>query len=263
MRKIEDIFDTFLERFAKKQKRRDEDEIEFWDRHWEKRIEYTRETGMPYELSDFWQQRIYERMHKLFSRVLSPLEGKHILEAGCGSGFSSIKLAQDGAKIHLLDESRMALEYAELIASMMGLEEIDIQEGDLFDMPFTDEVYDATWNSGVIEHYDDETAVDIIEEMARVTRAGGRVMLTVPNLFTPEIIYRMFKVGKGSERFYTKRKLRYVIEQSGLQNVQTYNLDCVIPSFVPKSLINFLSPFDRYFDPMGFLYIGSGDVPEK
>jgi len=48
-------------------------------------------------------------------------------------------------------------------------------------LPFRDEEFDAVVLSDVLEHVGDENKKPVIDEALRVTRAGGRIIITVPH----------------------------------------------------------------------------------
>lgn len=254
----EDQITKIVNIFVKKDIKTSEDEYSFWNRHWRDRIDYFKKTKKPYELSSFWQQRIYDKMNNTFIKALGKIKDKKIIEAGCGSGYSSIKFSKRGADVYLLDNTPNALKYAKLISRLLDIKKIHFKKGNLFSIPYNESKFDIVWNSGVIEHYSDNIIKDILAEMIRVTKPGGKVMLTVPNLLTPEIIYRMFTIGKGTERFFSRNKLKNVMENAGLKNVKIYSVDCILPAFIPIKITDILSKYERFFPSLGFMYVGVG-----
>lgn len=56
--------------------------------------------------------------------------------------------------------------------------------GDMFAIPFSDETFHLTFNSGVIENYDSaDRRRMILKEMSRVTKRNGFVSVMIPNKF--------------------------------------------------------------------------------
>jgi len=256
---FEDNLTRLIDFVFKKNIKTNESEKAFWTRHWKERIKYVRRNKIPYELSDKWQLRIYNKMHKLFLNILDKIKNKKILEAGCGSGYSSIMLAKEGAKVYLLDNTKEALKYSKMISKFNKIKNVRFRKGNLFNIPYATSIFDITWNSGVIEHYKNKIIYKIIDEMKRVTKKDGLIMIAVPNLLTPEILYRMIKIGKGTERFFTKAKLRKIMEKTALKEIEIYSLDCVIPSFIPNWIIKKLEKFEFILAPLlGFMFVGIG-----
>jgi SAM-dependent methyltransferase len=109
--------------------------------------------------------------------VLAKVGGRRILDAGCGSGLPSLSLARRGFDVTLLDISPSAVESVRRRSKGLG---VDVILGSIFEMPFDDEAYDLVWNTGVLEHFDDEGRRGAINEMLRVTRPGGAVLTVNP-----------------------------------------------------------------------------------
>ena len=126
-----------------------------------------------------------ELLNRTFlSRVLekklckyTPKEGL-FLEPGCGSGILSSRLGKKGCKTIVLDISYKALmdtrnNYLMVKTTFIGV------RGDINRLPFKDEMFDCTWNAGVIEHFPDPK--EPLSEMVRVTKKGGRVIAFTPS----------------------------------------------------------------------------------
>lgn len=68
-------------------------------------------------------------------RLLGNVEGKRVLELGCGGGQSAIALAKQGAKVITVDPSPQRLERVRMIADREEVK-IETREGDLADLAF-------------------------------------------------------------------------------------------------------------------------------
>ena len=55
--------------------------------------------------------------------------------------------------------------------------------GDVRDLPFRENTFDAIYSMGTIEHFDETERA--VEEMARVLKPGGRAIVGVPNRYDP------------------------------------------------------------------------------
>ncbi len=102
-----------------------------------------------------------------------------ILDLGCGNGISAQLLSQAGHDVVGTDISPLFLQEAR------GWEnqQLRYQVCDVLEMPFETEAFDVVCSNELIEHLPDvETA---LSEMMRVTRKGGRIVLSGPNLCSP------------------------------------------------------------------------------
>lgn len=82
-----------------------------------------------------------------------PLRASRILEIGCGTGSSSVALAEQGARVTALDIDGTALEFAKQRASLYGLE-VDFHEANAIEVDelFRGEHYDWIIFYATLEH---------------------------------------------------------------------------------------------------------------
>src|SRR5258708_7920932 len=103
-----------------------------------------------------------------------------ILEIGCGAGFLSLALAERGFNIHAIDSVDAMVTQTRQHAREAGLaEKISVEVGDISALAFEDKSFDLVLAIGVfpwIERVDRAT-----QEMTRVLKPGGHVLLTADN----------------------------------------------------------------------------------
>jgi SAM-dependent methyltransferase len=109
-----------------------------------------------------------------------------VLDAGCGSGRSTLMVAQSrpGARIVALDRFaagygiegnrpgrlRRNLEVAGVV------DQVEIREGDMRELPFTAESFDAVVSAYAIDHLGRGGFRTALHEIARVLRVGGQFL---------------------------------------------------------------------------------------
>ncbi|WP_459191607.1 class I SAM-dependent methyltransferase [Halosimplex sp. J119] len=112
-------------------------------------------------------------------RLLPPLDGKRVLDAACGDGHYTARLAEAGAEPVGVDASPAMAERArERFADDQSLVEIPVHEADLTDgLPFLDgEAFDLVVCQLALEHVRDWEAV--FDAFARVLKPSGRVVVS-------------------------------------------------------------------------------------
>ena len=134
-----------------------------------------------YDPEQYW--RLPENLANLEALLLhiGAPEGKRILEMGCGSGYTSLALAQRGAVCTLLDLSPEALRVAAASFSSAGVAAPELVNSDALHTPLPSGMFDVVWNGGVIEHFYDSGKMLLLKEMLRLTKPGGLVIVLVPN----------------------------------------------------------------------------------
>lgn len=140
------------------------------------------------EINHHWWKDCYDQIEKFVLKNIPLNKNSEILECGCGSGNSSLRLALLVKSIVLFDSSYNALDCARKLANYYKVNNVEFIKGDVFSIPFESGRFDFSWNIGLIEHYSFEQAKEIIKEMLRVTKKGGWICVGVPNFVSLPII---------------------------------------------------------------------------
>lgn len=116
-----------------------------------------------------FQPDIYPRVMQLLPAVRS----LRLLDAGCGEGYLSRLMARGGYEVTACDYSRECFKAPE----------VPFVEADLNGrLPFADGQFDGVVSVEVLEHL--ENHVSFIRELLRITRPGGSLILTTPNILS-------------------------------------------------------------------------------
>lgn len=112
-----------------------------------------------------------ERRLNLIRRY-APLEGRRVLDAGCGVGMyvAAFRRFTDAAYGVDLDWQR---------AAQAAGHSPNVQVASVEELPFADGSFDAVLSHEVIEHVTDDRAA--VAEAVRVLKPGGRLVLYAPN----------------------------------------------------------------------------------
>jgi len=182
------------------------DPSQVWDQIW---------SGPVYYDWDPLSQTVYREIRD----VIASIERAQVAEAGSGTGKISLRLAEDGADVTLIDFSERALKnsrqafFARKVAATFL--QADIRSTDL--PPST---FDLTWNAGVLEHFDEEEQVEMVREMGRITKPGGTVLIMTPNARCLPYLVGKAVAEKEGTWMYGKEipvtSLRKIVEKSGL-----------------------------------------------
>nr|MDO8083021.1 class I SAM-dependent methyltransferase [Candidatus Freyarchaeota archaeon] len=145
-----------------------------------------------------------------------------VLDAGSGTGATSIIASVEGSRVVLLDNSLEAIQISRDFYHALGLE-AEIIRGDIFNLPFRNNAFDLVQNDGVLEHFDHKRCVEILSEMRRI---GQLIMISVPYWWN--IGYRLAKMysrlfgrswlwGGEVERDYKQEDLVRVFEDAEIK----------------------------------------------
>ncbi|MCL1864053.1 MAG: class I SAM-dependent methyltransferase [Defluviitaleaceae bacterium] len=106
------------------------------------------------------------------------LSGDKILDAGCGSGAWSIALSQRYKSVVARDLSQDGLDVFNAVKSLMGINNIQTDRGDLEKLPYDDNSFDDIFCYSVIMYCN---VPDVLSEFFRVLKPSGRVYLCLNN----------------------------------------------------------------------------------
>lgn len=139
-----------------------------------------------------------------------------VADVGAGTGFVSAGLALLVQKVHVLDGSPPMLEVAR--KNLAQFNNLEFHAADGLALPLPDSSQDAVFANMYLHHCPDPLAA--IQEMVRILRPGGRLVLTDMDAHTNEWLKtEMSDVWLGFER----EQIRSWYGQAGLVNVI---LDC-------------------------------------
>ena len=109
-----------------------------------------------------------------WAAALAP--GRRVLDAGCGTGYGAVRLAEAGAaRVVGVDLAAAVVESARSAETRV----LSFEQGDIARLPHADDSYDLVTCFEVIEHVPDPGAV--LGELARVLAPDGVLAISSPN----------------------------------------------------------------------------------
>ena len=149
---------------------------------------FTRHDYTEYHLKkylNFFSNEKRKNKIRIVSQLLGAIEGKSVLDIGIGEGFFSRLCLQKKAKTISLDFADPMIQYHKENNPDFTLVQADAQY-----LPFKNESFDILLALDVIEHL--PSPPDFLNEVNRVLRKGGRLILITPN--TGNIIEETLKI---------------------------------------------------------------------
>ena len=179
------------------------------------RLEF--ETMLALDERHWWYHGRRRVLDAVLAGVDLPPEAR-VLDAGCGSGRTLNELARLG------EAHGMELNPAGVAAARARGHHV--LEGRVEAIPFEDASFDLVTCLDVIEHTDDVAA---LRELRRVTRRGGRLVVTVPA--HPGLWSRHDEVN-GHRRRYTRETLRQAAGAAGwaVERLTGFNVIYLAPA---------------------------------
>ena len=145
-----------------------------WTRHWES------SSRLFYAITSFLRKFLVAPLVKSELDKIIDCNQKIYLEAGAGTSETS-----EGINFKDNDYISLDISFAVLLRSINT--QIKIQ-GDLFDIPISDESIDVIFNVGVHEHYSDDENLKIFAQYFRILKNGGIIVLFWPWYWGPLMV---------------------------------------------------------------------------
>ena len=160
---------------------------------------------------DHWWFR--ERRH-LIARAIEGLPPSRALDIGAGAGGNTRVLESAGWKATALEFSDAGVE----LARARGL---DAVQGDARAIPFPDDQFGLLVAYDVLEHIEEDDQV--VAEIARVVRRGGRVLIAVP---ADPSLWSAHDDAVGHVRRYTRAELVHLFDHQWfrIDEVRSWNV---------------------------------------
>lgn len=153
-------------------------------------------------------------------RIEKYANGMRLLEAGIGTGITSIYLSCLSYDVMGIDNNREVLEDAAARNMALG-GRARFQEMNLFSLEFEADSFDLCFHQGVLEHFCEREIVAVLREQLRVART---VVFSVPSNLYPHRDY-------GDERLWSVEQWQRVL--AGLHIVEIFGYNHV-PTFMDR-----------------------------
>lgn len=139
-------------------------------------VEDTPRVKRPDQAEGLWQFLLYRRHYFAYETALQRAPShERFLDIACGYGAALELVAEQCDEVVAVDVSHRALE------ALPALANLEVRCEDAANLSLPDESVNVAVGFQLIEHVDMEVAKNIVWEMRRVLRPGGRGYLTTPN----------------------------------------------------------------------------------
>lgn len=136
-------------------------------------------------------------------------KGKQLLDLGCGIGSYAYELQNEGFEVKAVEPNAKYVDVARSIG-------VDATCSPGSKLPFPDGYFDTTYMLEVLEHIPDDSILETLAEVRRVTR--GNLLVTVPDntqyqtLVNSEFLYGHYR-AVDHVQFFTADSLRRLLER--------------------------------------------------
>lgn len=130
--------------------------------------------GWSYETLDGYTEYASIRKQEVVVEWIRGLRPSSVLDLGCGAALISRELARNGIGVTAVDINE------NLLSRIQECPQVRFLAADGFALSFKTDSFDLVLASEVLEHFQDISGV--LDEMKRVLKVRGKILITVPNL---------------------------------------------------------------------------------
>jgi 2-polyprenyl-3-methyl-5-hydroxy-6-metoxy-1,4-benzoquinol methylase len=175
-------------------------------------------------IDDYWRGVVQKRLEVNVEK-LRPLEGKKILDVGCGSGRFCIAYAKEGARAVGVDFAKLMIDIAEELAKEEGVADLcEFRVGRFPDIVSDAEApFDAATANGFFDYIAEP--IPIIAKMRELTK--GTMIMSFPKAREWRVPVRRVRFWlKGTPLFlYTENQVKEILQAAGVTDYEWINLD--------------------------------------
>jgi predicted TPR repeat methyltransferase len=153
------------------------------------------------------------RANKIMGGI--PSTSERMLDAGFGTGVYSYTLSKSVNSIDAIDNEDSKVSYAKAVNPF---DNIRFHKMDLTNLQFPDGSFDLVICSDVLEHISNDRLA--FAELARVTKRGGNLLLTVP--LDSQNNRKSFSKFDHQRAGYTEGAVKKLCEENGLSVIRTH-----------------------------------------
>ncbi len=130
---------------------------------------------------------------------LEPLDGRRVLDVGCGNGWYALRMRAAGAAFVLgIEPTLLYVMQFLAVAALMETDEVAVLPLRLAELPASSRTFDTTFSMGVLYHQ--RSPLDHLRELRETLRPGGQLVLETivlpgdePRAATPPARYARMK----------------------------------------------------------------------
>lgn len=168
-----------------------------------------------------------------------------LLDVGCGPGWSAMYLAALGYEVLGIDNEATLVELANQQSERLGSPARFIV-ADAFDLSHLYGQFDLAYSCGVLEHFDREITIQLLQEQAKCAQ---HVVIQIPTRYT------RYAGGITDERIYSINELAAIVEEAGLEVVSRFGYGELNATRIHKLLRQLLPrAFWRLLQNRGYAY---------
>lgn len=168
------------------------------------------------------ERYFYKRKIAEMIKLSGIKKGDHVLEVGSTAGHITFILGSMGYKLTAVDISPKSIECANRVKEAKNVSNVEFSVSDAEDLrQFPDNYFDAVFSFSVLRYVPNPQKA--LNEMRRVVKKGGAVVVDFPNKFCPwfKIIRKALKKAEHiHDHLFSPKQVKEMFLRAGLKRVK-------------------------------------------
>lgn len=169
----------------------------------------------------FWTTDFHRRIEwPIIIKWAQPQKNERILDAACGDGALSLKIAELSGTVYGIDTSRTAINQAKSLSHKLRIYS-NFTVANAENIPYPNNFFDKIICSSSLEHFVDD--LKALSEMNRVLKPYGKLILTADSFTAPigPRIKEKHMFVSQVVNLYTKETLKERFERTGFETAKS------------------------------------------
>jgi|SRR3989344_782822 len=164
-----------------------------------------------WKLFQFWMKKF----QKPILKILDNTNPSTLIDISCGTGEFLKELTKQKPKYTLygVDITQGMIDQAKQKLSSS----VHLSLADVHHLPFKDYYFDYVTNTEAFHHFENQSRA--LQEMARITKKNGKIIVVDINFFFRSIHNLFEKLEPGCVKVNSKKEMRQLFEDVGLKNI--------------------------------------------
>ena len=143
----------------------------------------------------------WKNYHGREIELLKEHQVKSVCDAACGFGAYTIAFVANGFEVTGFDISQTSVEITKQGLAKCGFPNMEIKVASLLDTGYADASFDAVNVRAVIDHLTVADAKKAIEELVRITRKGGLVVISFDGAEEEDFLEEHIEIEPGTMQY--------------------------------------------------------------
>ena len=159
--------------------------------------EYIRSQGLDFQKASYYEPRNIPDKRRIVEvlRFLEPHQGERILDIGCGVGTFAFHSAREGSDAIGIDYSYESVKAASALTAQYSLKgKASFLVANALCLPLRDKIFDKVIAADFIEHISDQEKIKLLDEIKRVLKQNGQVVIFTPNKLREDVAVFYYKL---------------------------------------------------------------------